>query len=271
LPDTNNPLHYYSQETIKTNDNGALEIAVDLTVGNFTNAVTGQTETKEVRSGMLSSWNKVCFTGGIVEVSVKLPGDHRSAGLWPAFWMMGNLARATYVESTEGTWPFSTNVCSYQTNTSQKLNACNATDFFNPSQPGRGRGAPEIDILEVMQMDIWSTPTYEAPPVLSASLQVAPGKNYDRPIPGKDHHKINWYQPEVGNTSSFNEYYYGVYILHDDHMLDYQSDTVSFNHNLNHSFYERQVTYRVEWEPPSDDGTGGYVRYDRHHDVCAQC
>jgi len=35
-------------------------------------------------SGMLQSWNKFCFVGGIVEFSAKLPGDSGTAGLWPA-------------------------------------------------------------------------------------------------------------------------------------------------------------------------------------------
>lgn len=33
--------------------------------------------------GMLSSWNKFCFTTGYVEVSVSLPGSPDVPGLWP--------------------------------------------------------------------------------------------------------------------------------------------------------------------------------------------
>ena len=39
---------------------------------------------KYVQSGMLQSWNKFCFTGGVVEISAKLPGDPKIGGLWPA-------------------------------------------------------------------------------------------------------------------------------------------------------------------------------------------
>ena len=39
---------------------------------------------KYVQSAMLQSWNKFCFTGGIVEISAKLPGSPRIGGLWPA-------------------------------------------------------------------------------------------------------------------------------------------------------------------------------------------
>lgn len=56
--------------------------------------------TKNYTSGMVMSWNKFCFTGGILEVSLELPGDGQSSGLWPAVWLMGNLARANYPEST---------------------------------------------------------------------------------------------------------------------------------------------------------------------------
>lgn len=34
--------------------------------------------------------------GGIIEAHIKLPGKSDTGGLWPAFWLMGNLGRATY-------------------------------------------------------------------------------------------------------------------------------------------------------------------------------
>lgn len=43
----------------------------------------------------MSTWNKFCFTGGLVETSVTLPGSNDVVGLWPAVWTMGNLG-ATY-------------------------------------------------------------------------------------------------------------------------------------------------------------------------------
>ena len=80
------------------------------------------TLTKNYTSGMVQSWNKFCFTGGILELSINLPGDADSGGksptqkniyitiiasiliihigLWPAAWLMGNLARATFPKST---------------------------------------------------------------------------------------------------------------------------------------------------------------------------
>ncbi|KAL5632375.1 hypothetical protein ACGC1H_005368 [Rhizoctonia solani] len=56
--------------------------------------------------GMLSSWNKLCFTGGYIEANVSLPGSSKTYGLWPAVWTMGNLGRAGYGASLEGTWPY---------------------------------------------------------------------------------------------------------------------------------------------------------------------
>jgi beta-glucanase (GH16 family) len=51
---------------------------------------------KDFKGGMIQSWNKFCFSGGIVEISVRLPGQYDVGGLWPAFWLMGNLGRAVY-------------------------------------------------------------------------------------------------------------------------------------------------------------------------------
>jgi beta-glucanase (GH16 family) len=45
--------------------------------------------TKSYQSGMVQSWNKFCFTGGIIEVSAQLPGKYDVGGLWPAIWLMG--------------------------------------------------------------------------------------------------------------------------------------------------------------------------------------
>ncbi|KAG8681013.1 hypothetical protein FRC09_017817, partial [Ceratobasidium sp. 395] len=56
--------------------------------------------------GMVSTWNKFCFTGGYLEANVSLPGSSRTFGLWPAFWAMGNLGRAGYGASLEGLWPY---------------------------------------------------------------------------------------------------------------------------------------------------------------------
>ena len=60
---------------------------------------------------MVQSWNKLCFTGGLVEVSAVPPGNPYTGGLWPALWLMGNLARATYVGSSDWVWPWSYDRC----------------------------------------------------------------------------------------------------------------------------------------------------------------
>lgn len=96
---TNNPLHWYSHDAVKTS-NGVLNITMDVHPETFTYRVersrgddeTTKTEqqpaivnvTKEFRSGMVQSWNKFCFIGGIVEIEAKLPGDPKTGGLWPA-------------------------------------------------------------------------------------------------------------------------------------------------------------------------------------------
>lgn len=36
----------------------------------------------DYRSGMLTTWNKICFTGGVLEVSASLPAPV-AAGMWP--------------------------------------------------------------------------------------------------------------------------------------------------------------------------------------------
>ena len=141
------------------------------------------------RSGMLNSWNQICFKGGALEVSVSLPGPGGAPGLWPGVWTMGNLGRPGYKASTEGLWPFTYNSCDagITPNQSQsdglsylqgqKLPSCTCPGEDHPT-PGTGRGAPEIDVFEgsadpnlrlgvitqsyqLAPYDIWYQPNYD--------------------------------------------------------------------------------------------------------------
>jgi beta-glucanase (GH16 family) len=73
-------LEWYDPNAITTN-NGYLEITFSANPEHDLN-YTG---------GLMSSWNKFCFTGGLIEASVLLPGTYNVAGFWPAIWTMGNL------------------------------------------------------------------------------------------------------------------------------------------------------------------------------------
>ncbi len=37
---------------------------------------------KNYTSGMVQTWNKFCFTGGVLEMSIELPGESNSGGWW---------------------------------------------------------------------------------------------------------------------------------------------------------------------------------------------
>lgn len=50
-----------------------------------------ETHDLHFQGGMMTTWNKFCFTGGVFETSVQLPGANNIVGLWPAIWAMGNL------------------------------------------------------------------------------------------------------------------------------------------------------------------------------------
>ena len=101
---TNDALHYYAAANAVTDDDGRLVItteAKDTDVVGFDDVHGQKTRvTKHFRSAMLQTWNKFCFTGGIVEAEVELPGKANVGGLWPAFWLLGNLGRATLEQST---------------------------------------------------------------------------------------------------------------------------------------------------------------------------
>ena len=84
-------LEWYDPAAITTR-NGSLEITLS----------EKQTHGLNYQGGMMTTWNKFCFTGGLVEASVVLPGANNVLGLWPAIWTMGNLGRAGFGASLEG-------------------------------------------------------------------------------------------------------------------------------------------------------------------------
>ncbi|KIM89908.1 glycoside hydrolase family 16 protein [Piloderma croceum F 1598] len=170
-----NDLEWYDPSAATTKD-GALR----LTLSKIEN--TALNHNMKYRSGMVGSLNKFCFTGGLIEAAVTLPGANNIAGLWPAVWTMGNLGRAGYGASLEGMWPYSYDSCDVGTlpnqtysGTStplaavqngdpkynnelsylpgQRLSACTCPGESHPG-PVRsdgtyvGRAAPEIDVFE---------------------------------------------------------------------------------------------------------------------------
>ena len=73
------------------------------------------------RGGMIQSWNKLCYRNGILIASIQLPGFKDVSGLWPAFWVMGNLGRAGFGASLQGTWPYSYDQCDVGTLMNQTI------------------------------------------------------------------------------------------------------------------------------------------------------
>ncbi|TEB12334.1 beta-glucan synthesis-associated protein KRE6 [Coprinellus micaceus] len=172
-----NDLEWYDPHQVTTRD-GSLQIKMERMDDPSIN------HDMRYRSGMLQSWNKFCFTGGLIEVSLRLPGSSSISGLWPGAWTMGNLGRAGFGASVEGLWPFSYDSCDVGTfpnqtypGTStpeaavtngdsahgdvlsylpgQRLSACTCPGESHPGPMKSdgtyvGRAAPEIDIIEAI-------------------------------------------------------------------------------------------------------------------------
>ncbi|PPQ63460.1 hypothetical protein CVT24_004992 [Panaeolus cyanescens] len=178
-------LHYWGTEDLEWYDpsqartqGGSLRLTIERV------ADPTQNHNLAYRSGMIQSWNKFCFTGGILEARVMLPGSSDVSGLWPAVWSMGNLGRAGFGGSLEGMWPYTYDSCDVGTLPNQaipgtrtpaaaftggdpkfdgqlsmlpgqKLSACTCAgqDHPGPIRPDGtyvGRAAPEIDVLEAI-------------------------------------------------------------------------------------------------------------------------
>ena len=181
----------------------------------------------QYRSGMLNSWNQLCFKGGALEISISLAGPAGIQGLWPGAWTMGNLGRPGYQATTEGTWPYTYNSCDAgitpnQSSTDglsvlpgQKLPSCTCPGEDHPS-PGKGRGAPEIDVIEASANGAANLG------IVTQSYQVAPFDLWYRPnydfmaIPNPNFTSMNTYcggpgQQAISAATTLNHGWYDGY------------------------------------------------------------
>ncbi|KAJ7463482.1 beta-glucan synthesis-associated [Mycena galericulata] len=168
-------LEWYDPSTVTTVD-GALQINLSKVADPSTN------HNLSYMGGMVTSWNKFCFTGGVILANVMMPGLNNVFGLWPAVWTMGNLGRAGYGASLDGLWPYSYDACDVGTLANQTLNGgptaaldsgaagkpyfgelsympgqrlsrCTCSGESHPGPKHKdgtyvGRSAPEIDLFE---------------------------------------------------------------------------------------------------------------------------
>lgn len=276
-------LVFYNSSMVSTNKDGYLELRsiVDKTEWEHFDVVKQEYKhiTKNFKSSMVQSWNKFCFTGGIIEYDIVLPGDPYIGGLWPAVWLLGNLGRATYEGSTNNIWPWSYDKCDRKKQEAQTISACNSQNHFGLN-PYQGRGATEIDLIEMMagkpDIDLKGTDPNVAYPYADFTLQVAPGITENRPqsgsLPIREATKTTsgfteflaqqWYEGlETNGNTTINPYFYGTYLaethpeepVHRNKNQVFQADAVGAMHQLTKSHFKKMHTFRVEWQP----GPGG--------------
>jgi len=226
---------------------------------------------RHFKSGMLQSWNKFCFTGGIFEVDVQFPGRSDVGGLWPAVWLLGNLGRATYEASTNLMWPWSYPTCDRDLQRAQEISGCDITSHYSLN-PMQGRGATEIDMIEVMPGPSGKLPICKnnlQRPYSSMTLQLAPG------IPASKHRPpsgtlpewgFHWYKNiTYGENTSINPFFYGTYLgatkadepIARSKLESYQCDALSSMVQLTESNFKEMHTFRIEWQPGED----GYIHW----------
>lgn len=167
----------------------------------------------------------------------------------------GNLARATYVSSSANIWPWSYNTCNREKQHEQEISACNSVNHFG-MRPYQGRGSPEVDIMEAMMGSGHMKNTETSKPYFSSSLQVSPARSAFHPPNGQSP-DIPWYHDglEYGEGTSLNVFFYGSTLETGE--LQYSTDTLSANKNLNTTDFDAFHLYRLEWESGGD----GYLRW----------
>jgi len=178
-------LEWYDPDAVTTGA-GVLELRFD----------AFQNHGLNYRSGMLQSWNKLCFTGGMLEASISLPGRGDTIGFWPGFWAMGNLGRPGYASTTDGMWPYSYHdscdqgITANQSSTDgtsylpgMRLPACTCSGQDHPT-PGKSRSAPEIDVIEASSVPLGQAGSANFIGQVSQSCQLAPFDIFYQPNTG---------------------------------------------------------------------------------------
>lgn len=237
--DATKDLEWYDPDAVTTS-NGTLALRMDA----FKN------HDLFYRSGMVQSWNKMCFTQGRIEISARLPDYGYVSGLWPGLWTMGNLGRPGYLATTDGVWPYSYDSCDAGITPNQsspdgisylpgqRLNKCTCSGESHPN-PGVGRGAPEIDLIEaeimvdsknikpnngvasqslqLAPMDIWYMPDYDFIEIYNYSvttMNTYTGGPFQQAFSATTTLNRTWY--EKGNAYEHNFQVYGYEYLNDD-------------------------------------------------------
>ncbi|KAJ4351057.1 beta-glucan synthesis-associated protein [Ascochyta clinopodiicola] len=231
-------LEWYDPDAVTTWE-GTLELRLD----QFDN------HGLKFRSGMLNSWNHLCFKGGIFEVSVSLPGPAGVPGMWPGAWTMGNLGRPGYLSTTDGMWPYTYQACDVGITPNQsssdglsnlpgqRLSSCTCPGEDHPT-PGTGRGAPEIDIIEV-----GATYPPHNMPIATQSFQVAPFDVYWYPnynFTAFPDYSVSWYNGYTGGP--------------------YQQ-AISATTNLNKNWFDGQQYQRYSFEYVPGEGEDAFISW----------
>ncbi|EER25480.1 Beta-glucan synthesis-associated family protein [Coccidioides posadasii C735 delta SOWgp] len=240
-------LEWYDPDAVTTKD-GVLEIRFD----------AFQNHGLNYRSGMVQSWNQLCFTGGRLEASISLPGRGDTSGLWPGFWSMGNLGRPGYAATTEGMWPYTyhdkcdAGITANQSSTDgisflpgMKLPACTCDGEDHPT-PGKSRSAPEIDVIEASVHPL----NKEVPSTIgdvSQSAQIAPFDIWYMP----NYEFMELYDPKI---THINDYRGGPF-----------QQAISGITNLNNDWYDGKAyqVYAFEYTPGAKGEITWFVGKDK--------
>jgi beta-glucan synthesis-associated protein KRE6 len=90
-PSSNSQVNYYNPDLVGTRG-GNLELNMSTTSVTYPTYSEPASASAFFQTGYVESWSKVCLTGGgIAEMRARLPALSTQPGLWPAFWLFGNL------------------------------------------------------------------------------------------------------------------------------------------------------------------------------------
>ncbi|KAF8686382.1 Glycoside hydrolase family 16 protein [Rhizoctonia solani] len=254
---TNN-LEWYSPDMITTND-GKLNITL----------ARQKWRGMDYKGGMITSWNKFCFTGGYFVANVSLPGTSKVYGLWPAMWALGNLGRAGYGASLDGTWPYSYDTCDVGTLPNQTrpdgtpINATINGDKYNGDVlsylPGQRLSACTCEGGCLV-------PSLHSPPILFISCPPFPLSSHSKPTTDPTHPGESHPGPKRKSSETDGKGQSGGYVGRAAPEIDVLEATVDAGTLIGHVSQSGQwapFNYAYEWWNSTDN----YKLFSNHSEL----
>ncbi|KAL7421019.1 hypothetical protein Q5752_003903 [Cryptotrichosporon argae] len=249
-------LHYWQTNNLEWYDPKSL-VTED---GHLTITLTNETtHGLNYRGGMMSTWNRFCFTGGYIEASVSLPGTSNVYGLWPAVWTMGNLGRAGYGGSLDGLWPYTYDSCDVGTVANQSIDGVPAVALTD-GDPSYDNALSYLPGQRLSRCTCPDDTTHPGPVLANGTFVGRAAPEIDMFEATVDSTELMGFVSQSGQWAPFNPHYYFLNSSNDEYEV-YNDNATSINTYLGGVYQQATSALTLTDQDCYTGGTGCFSTY----------